>query len=84
MAITARRFIPLFAISATPLVALGLGAALDVARRRHPAVFGPWPQLVASIAALLVAVLLWNDIRFVPRPLQRWTAGESYPSGAAA
>jgi hypothetical protein len=84
MAITARRFIPLFAISATPLVALGLGAALDVARRRRPAVFDPWPQLVASIAALLVAVLLWNDVRFVPRPLQRWTAGESYPSGAAA
>ena len=36
MAIGARRFIPLFAISATPLAALGLVAILDVARRRNP------------------------------------------------
>ena len=84
MAISARRFIPLFAVSAAPLVALGLGAILDVARRRLPVVSKPWPQWVAGGAALLGAILLWNDVRFLPRPLQRWTSGESYPGGAAA
>jgi hypothetical protein len=84
MAISARRFIPLFAISAAPLAALGLCAILDVARRRLPVVSSPWPRLAASGAALLGAILLWNDVQFLPRPLQRWTSGESYPSGAAA
>jgi hypothetical protein len=84
MAISARRFVPLFAISAVPLAALGLGSVLDLARRRLPKACGLWPRLVASSAALLVAVLLWNDVRFLPRPLQRWTRLESYPSGAAS
>jgi hypothetical protein len=83
MALTARRFIPLFAISAAPLVALGLGAVVDRVRRHRPALFAPWPQLAASTAALLIAALLWSDVRFLPRPLQRWTGGEAYPSGAA-
>jgi tetratricopeptide (TPR) repeat protein len=47
-------------------------------------VSSPWPRLVASGAALLGAILLWNGVQFLPRPLQRWTSGESYPSGAAA
>ena len=84
MAISARRFIPLFAISAAPLAALGFGAILDATRRRLPAISSDWPRLVASAAALLVAILLWNGVHFLPRPLQRWTSGESYPSGAAA
>ncbi len=84
MAVGARRFIPLFAISAAPLAALGLDTILDVARRRLPAISSPWPRLVASGAALLGAILLWNGVHFLPRPLQRWTSGESYPSGAAA
>jgi len=84
MAISARRFIPLFAICAAPLAALGIGAILDVARRRLPVVSSPWPRLVASGAALLGAILLWNGVHFLPRSLQRWTSGESYPSGAAA
>jgi len=84
MAISTRRFIPLFAVSAAPLAALGIGAILDVARHRLPGVSSPGPRLVASGAALLVAILLWHDVDFLPRPLQRWTGGESYPSGAAA
>jgi hypothetical protein len=82
MAIAARRFVPLFAISATPLVALGLATALDGARCRLPRSAGP--RLALSGAALLMAVLLWRGVDFLPRPLQRWTTGESYPSGAAA
>ncbi len=84
MAISARRFIPLFAISAAPLAALGLASLLNVARRRLPAVSQPSSRLIASSAALLGAILLWNDVHLLPRPLQRWTGGESNPSGAAA
>lgn len=84
MAISARRFVPLFAICAAPLVAQGIAAAWDVARRRLPRISGARRGPAASAAALLVAALLWTDVRFLPRPLQRWTGGESYPSGAAA
>jgi len=84
MAICARRFIPLFAIAAAPLVALACVAILGAARRRLPAVSNPWPRLLACGAALLGAILLWNDVHFLPRPLQRWTSLESYPSGAVA
>jgi hypothetical protein len=84
MAISARRFIPLFAISAAPLAALGFGALLGRARHHFSALSSPRLQLIASVAALLGAILLWNDVRLLPRPLQRWTSGESYPSGAAA
>jgi hypothetical protein len=92
MAISARRFIPLFAITAAPIAALGIGAILDIAHRRLPnpskpwsqLAAKPWPRLIASGTALLGAILLWNDVHFLPRPLQRWTSGESYPSGAAA
>ena len=84
MAISARRFIPLFAISAAPLAALGSARFWALARRRLTALSTPRLRLIASGAALLGAILLWNDVDFLPRPLQRWTSGESYPSGAAA
>ncbi|MBW2493569.1 MAG: hypothetical protein JRE43_02365 [Deltaproteobacteria bacterium] len=84
MAISARRFIPLFAICAAPLAALGLGAIGSVAGRRFAALWTPRIRLIASAAALLVAILLWGDVRLHPRPLQRWTSAESYPSGAVA
>ena len=84
MAISARRFIPLFAISAAPLAALGIGAILGIARRRFATQPTPRLQLIASASALLGAVVLWQGVCLLPRPLQRWTSAESYPSGAAA
>ncbi len=112
MAISARRFIPLFAISAAPLVAVGLAALFDSVRRRLPAAsalrlestvggagrhgarldstvggagrHGARIGWAASGAALGAALLLWSHVDFLPRPLQRWTSGESYPSGASA
>jgi hypothetical protein len=84
MAIGARRFIPLFAISAAPLAALGIGALWDAGRRRFTSLSNPRLRLLASAIALLGAILLWNDVRVQPRPLERWTSAESYPSGAAA
>jgi hypothetical protein len=83
MALLARRFAPLFAVCAAPLVAQGLGSALDLARRVLRVSATDRSRLAASSAALLAAVLLWQDVRFLPRPLQRWTARETSPTGAA-
>ncbi len=84
MAISARRFIPLFAISAAPLAALGIRRLLEAARRGFSAPASPGLRMLASATALLVAIGLWHDVRLLPRPLQRWTSAEAYPSGAVA
>lgn len=84
MSLSARRFVPLFAVCAAPLVAEGLALALAFARRALPAPRSGWPRVAAGGAALLVALALWHDVRFVPHPLQRWTAREGFPTGAAA
>ncbi len=84
MAVLARRFVPLFAVTSAPLVALGFGAALGLARRGLPAPSAGWLRLATSGGALLVAISLWQDVCFLPRPLQRWTVREGFPTGAAA
>jgi hypothetical protein len=84
MALSARRFIPLFALCAAPLAALGIATALSALHRRLPPPRARWHELAAGAVALLVALLLWSDVRFVSRPLQRWTRGESFPAGAVA
>jgi hypothetical protein len=83
MSLSARRFVPLFAVTAAPLAALGIGIAIDAVGRRLPVVAGSGTRLIASGTALLVALLLWQDVRWLPGPLQRWTHGEWYPAGAA-
>lgn len=84
MAISARRFVPLFAICAAPLVAVGLAALFDTIWRRLRARGAPQLSWIGSGAALCAALALWSGVDFLPRPLQRWTSGESYPSGAVA
>lgn len=84
MSLLARRFVPLFAVSSAPLAAQGLGALLGPACRRLRAPAAGWLRLAASGVALLVAFLLWQDVRLLPRPLQRWTAREGFPTGAVA
>ena len=84
MSALTRRFVPLFAVVSAPLVALGLGAALGFARRGLRAPASGWLRLATGSGALLVAILLWHDVRFLPRPLQRWTAREAFPTGAAS
>jgi hypothetical protein len=84
MALAARRFVPLFAISAAPLAAQGVALLLDTARRRSATPSRAWQQLAASAAGLAVGVWLWHGVDFEPRPLWRWTTGDAYPSGAVA
>jgi hypothetical protein len=86
MALLWRRFVPLFAVVAAPLVAVALGTGLGLVRRALPAAppAGAWLRAAAGGAALVVALSLWRDVRLLPHPLQRWTARESFPTGAAA
>ncbi|MEE8558854.1 MAG: hypothetical protein V3T14_13300 [Myxococcota bacterium] len=82
MAVTSRRFIPLFAVTSAPMTALGLGLLADAVRRVAPGLRATWqPTLLTS---LLVAGAFWqlSEIRFFPRPLHRWTQSELYPAGA--
>ncbi len=82
MALTSRRFIPLFALAALPLIARLLGTAVtrvtrDVPERRlRPA------GLALPFAALAAALLLWRDVHLFPHPLARWTESYLYPRAA--
>jgi hypothetical protein len=84
MSVAARRFVPLFAVCAAPLAARGFASALGLARRALPGTAPGGLHLAASGSALLAAVSLWQDVRWLPRPLQRWTAREAFPTAAAA
>jgi tetratricopeptide (TPR) repeat protein len=84
MALTSRRFIPLFALCALPLVARLFAAAfeavrtaLSAERRARLAPFGP-------PAALLLAALLWRGVPLAPHFLERWTEAQLYPRAALA
>ena len=82
MAITSRRFIPLFAVTSLPLVA-GLCTALrDLAVARLPVAFAERLTAAAPFAALLFAAALWRDVRLTPSLLERWTESQLYPRAA--
>ena len=82
MALTARRFIPLFAITATPVAAQGIAALVEAARAHQPLLRRPEVATGLAGAALVAALLLWQGVRFFPHPLYRWTQSELYPAGA--
>jgi hypothetical protein len=82
MAMSARRFIPLFAVTSAPLAAIALatGGRWAIARFPSPARGGlRWGALAVGGAA---AILLWRDVRLSPSLLYRWTEGFIYPSAA--
>lgn len=76
MAVTSRRFIPLFAVTAAPLVGLwvrGLGSRLRA---------GPRVRLALAAAALAGSAFLVHGVRLHPRYLDRWTRADTYPEAA--
>ncbi|MEE8474648.1 MAG: hypothetical protein V3T01_04815 [Myxococcota bacterium] len=78
MAVVSRRFIPLFAVTAAPLIGLlfrDLGA-------RWPARPAGSLRLMPAVAALAIATLLVSGVRLVPRFLDRWTRADTYPEAA--
>lgn len=82
MALTSRRFIPLFALCALPLVAVLFTALRDLVLARLPAVVAERASAVVPALAILVAALLWRDVRLTPQMLERWTESHLYPRAA--
>jgi tetratricopeptide (TPR) repeat protein len=82
MALTSRRFIPLFAVTALPIVAMLFTALRDVVVARLPAEPRRRLELVAPLLALIAALALWRDVRLNPLLLERWTESSLYPRAA--
>lgn len=82
MALTSRRFIPLFALTAAPLIARALASAISRVTRRAPESLVRRAKLALPALALALALLLWRDVRILPRPLERWTESYLYPHAA--
>jgi hypothetical protein len=82
MALSARRFIPLFAITAAPLVAAGVAYAKEALGRRVHAVNTFGASAATTAAAAVVAALLWQQVRLHPQLLERWTKADLFPEAA--
>ena len=82
MAWTSRRFIPLFALTALPLVACAIGRAAHAVRDAWPALRRPIVAIGVPVAALAVAIWLWTGTRFHPQLLERWTNRNDFPEAA--
>jgi hypothetical protein len=79
MALTSRRFIPLFALTALPLVARLCATLFAQLASRLPERAGRMTSQALPALALGAALLLWRDVRMFPRPLERWTESYMYP-----
>lgn len=83
MAYTSRKFIPLFAITAAPLVAVGVAAALRLAIRRLPLPeVTRYVRWAGAAVGILLTVGLWQDVRLRPDLLARWTLENHNPRAA--
>jgi tetratricopeptide (TPR) repeat protein len=82
MAVSARRFIPLFAVCATPLLAGALGAAVGQLAERWAWSRRPDVALACTATALVAALALLSGVRLLPSPLDRWVAADIYPRAA--
>ena len=79
MALTSRRFIPLFALTSLPLSARAIAAlAAELGSRLPRRAFETFARALPALA-LAVALLLWRDVRLFPNPLERWTEHYLYP-----
>jgi hypothetical protein len=79
MALSARRFIPLFVLCAAPLAALSVAWLERHADRRWPALARPPAVAAATLAGALVAALLLAQVRVRPRLFERWVNMDYFP-----
>ncbi len=79
MALTSRRFIPLFALTSLPLVARLCATSIAALASRLPERASLRANALLPALALGVALGLWHDVRVLPRPLERWTEFYLYP-----
>jgi hypothetical protein len=84
MAVSARRFVPLFAIVAAPLAARGFAAGTGALQRALPRARDARLELAGASLALIAALALWRGLPLTPHLFQRWTFEQSFPSGATA
>ena len=85
MAWTSRRFIPLFALTSIPLIAVLIGRLIDTVSMPTDILQKPTTGLVTSLLAFLIATSMFvSHARYTPDLLVRWTKGYSYPEAALA
>jgi tetratricopeptide (TPR) repeat protein len=82
MAITSRRFIPLFGLTIAPIVAIGGAWLLDAAASRWQPLRDRRLGWAVGGVALALAGLFWRDVRVYPDLLSRWTQAHFYPEAA--
>jgi hypothetical protein len=79
MALTSRRFIALFAVTAAPLLALALAWLFARLRAKLAAWDGTIARGAALALALSASLWMWRDVRLTPRPLDRWSLSVLQP-----
>jgi hypothetical protein len=79
MALSARRFIPLFALSAAPLAALSVAWLERRTQERWPLLLRPAAAAAATLAGALVTALLLAQVRLRPRLFERWVNMDYFP-----
>jgi len=79
MALSARRFIPLFVLCAAPLAALSVAWLERRADRRWPVLARPPAAGAATLAGAVVAALLLAQVRVRPRLFERWVNMDYFP-----
>jgi tetratricopeptide (TPR) repeat protein len=82
MAVTSRRFIPLFGLTAAPIVAIGLSWLVDAAAERWRVLRDRRLGWAMGAVALALTALFWRDVRVYPDLLSRWTQAHFYPEAA--
>ncbi len=82
MAASARRFLPLFALTAAPLVASLVAAGQRLVARWWRWTAAPPASLATTALAALAAAVLWQDVRIQPDLLGRWTKPDMFPEAA--
>jgi hypothetical protein len=82
MALSSRRFIPLFAITAAPAVAVTLTWMQRRDERRWPVLGTPAAAIGATAVGAVVAALLLAQLRLRPQLFERWVGIDFFPREA--
>ncbi len=82
MALTSRRFVPLFAITATPMVACAIGFFVRQAIRAWPRLGRADVAFATTGIGAVICFWFWSSVQIYPLFLQRWTEWNLYPEAA--
>lgn len=82
MALSARRFIPLFAITTAPLAAVSLAWLQRRMVQRVPVLAGSAAAAGATVVGALAAAILLAQVRLRPQLFERWVSTDYFPREA--